>query len=63
MSIVQKIIFPYPRSDVAAGKAPAPDTAIFFGTDFYNLPIGSDQKLFTRQTHQILTFIHWHFLL
>ncbi len=61
MGVVQKILFPYPHSDAMGGNVSAPDTAIFFGTDFYNLPIGSDQKLFIERTNQMLAYIRAHF--
>src|SRR3989344_1239580 len=61
MGVVQKILFPYTYPALPAEKRSAPDTAIFFGTDFYNLPSGSDQKLFIERTNQMLDYVRRHF--
>jgi len=61
MGVVQKILFPYTYPALPAEKRSAPDTAIFFGTDFYNLPIGSDQPLFIERTNQMLAYVRRHF--
>ena len=60
MGVVQKILFPYLLS-APEGKASATDTAIFFGTDFYNLPIDSDRGLFIERTNQMLAYVRRHF--
>ncbi|MDO8514684.1 MAG: hypothetical protein Q7S50_04020 [bacterium] len=52
MHVVQKIIFPY-----LLEHSPEARTAVFFGTDFYNLPIGTDQALFIKQTNAMLAYI------
>src|SRR3989344_3250546 len=61
MGVVQKILFPYTYPALPAEKRSAPDTAIFFGTDFYNLPIGSDQPLFIERTNRMLAYVRRHF--
>ncbi len=49
---IQKIIFPY-----LLKHNPGAKTAVFFGTDFYNLPLGSDHESFIRQTNAMLAYI------
>ncbi len=49
---VQKIIFPY-----LLEHSPGAHTAVFFCTDFYNLPVGSDQARFIQQTNAMLAYI------
>src|SRR3989338_9689651 len=58
MGRIQKISFPYLLGSTAGGHE---KIAIFFGTDFYNLPIGSDQKLFTLRTNGMLAYVRRHF--
>ncbi|MEK7133855.1 MAG: hypothetical protein AAB804_02190 [Patescibacteria group bacterium] len=58
---VQKILFPYLLSDIIRQNAETADTVVFFGTDFYNLPYGSDHTVFIERTNQMLEYIRKHF--
>ncbi len=57
---VQKILFPYLLSG-AGRKGDVADTVVFFGTDFYNLPQGSNQELFIERTNGMLAYIQKNF--
>ncbi|HEY4512257.1 MAG TPA: hypothetical protein VJH63_01195 [Candidatus Paceibacterota bacterium] len=53
---IQKIIFPY------IVKRPSPASpfdriAVYFGADFYNLPIDSNRELFIKTSNQILDYM------
>ncbi len=60
MDVVKKVAFPYLLSDTIRKNSDA-DTVIFFGTDFYNLPKGSDRTLFIQRTNGMLAYIRKHF--
>ncbi len=53
MGTVEKIIFPYCLRPEPSGE----NIAIFFGTDFYNLPAGSNERLFIERTDQMLAYM------
>jgi len=57
MGVVEKIVFPYrlPLQSQSRER-----TAIFFGTDFYNLPAGSNHELFIERTDEMLAFMRRH---
>lgn len=59
MEKIKKINFPYLLNNGEDGLPK--DTVIFFGTDFYNMPIGSDTKLFAQQTNGMLEYIRKNF--
>ncbi len=61
MEAVQKILFPYLLSETIRENKDRADTVIFFGTDFYNLPEGSNQKLFIERTNEMFAYIRKHF--
>ncbi len=57
MGTVEKINFPYCLRTEPSGE----NIAIFFGTDFYNLPDGSNRQLFIECTNQMLAYMRRHF--
>ncbi|MBI4160524.1 MAG: class I SAM-dependent methyltransferase [Candidatus Yanofskybacteria bacterium] len=61
MGSVTKISFPY-FLKVDYEKVPVNERIIvFFGTDFYNLPLGSNRKEYIDRTNRMLDYIRTHF--
>lgn len=61
MSQIRKIIFPYGAKRIDTSLSPKDKLVVYFGTDFYNLPLGSNRELFINLTNQILDYIRYHF--
>jgi hypothetical protein len=57
MSSVKKILFPYGLRERIAAPAEGIPVAVFFGTDFYNLPQGSDLEAYARETNRMLDYM------
>jgi hypothetical protein len=57
MAGAKKILFPYGlRSRIREAPEGKP-VGVFFGTDFYNLPIGSDLEAYAKATNQMLQYM------
>lgn len=57
MGVAEKIAFPYGLTTLENSSR----TAIFFGTDFYNLPADSNQGRFIEETNNMLSYMRRHF--
>src|SRR3989344_3731596 len=61
MGVAEKIAFPYDLSGIIGKDLSKGGVAVFFGTDFYNLPKGSDHELFIQRTNEMLAYMRKHF--
>ena len=61
MGVVKKINFPYFLKSVSPEMSRNKRLVVFFGTDFYNLPLDSNREIYIERTNQILDYIRRHF--
>ncbi len=61
ISNIKKINFPYSLNFEHRSQEVSKRLVIFFGTDFYNLPLDSNWEIFIERTNQILDYMRHHF--